>query len=292
MIIMKIPARLWMCCKVLMRLLGINFQIIRGLWQIGKLPRPCVSICQLNAVNPTLLKAAGLYAAAISVKTAHYWHEQYRPFKDDAERDAVLRDLLLNKSAFTHSWAPELLEKFNANPDLFKIKYRYNDSTSVEITSINRRVTSLRLFINPSEAPFHESRHKRQLISDIHDYAFTLGHEGRHVAQKDSHVTFRSRYLERDADEYGIRSIFESTVSTKDKFDALRIGSQQFVEACKKHHQWKNGSLSCQHSYSEHPSCSSRIAQIEQAISGHIVPLLKIEQASETMRFAWDPTAS
>ncbi len=33
-----------MCFKVSIQLLGINFQIIRGLWKIGKLPRPCVSI--------------------------------------------------------------------------------------------------------------------------------------------------------------------------------------------------------------------------------------------------------
>jgi hypothetical protein len=41
---MKISARLWMCTKVAVQLLGVNFQIVRGLWKIGKLPRPCVSI--------------------------------------------------------------------------------------------------------------------------------------------------------------------------------------------------------------------------------------------------------
>lgn len=41
---MKLSARLWMCMKVATQHLRINFEIVRGLWKISKLPRPCVTI--------------------------------------------------------------------------------------------------------------------------------------------------------------------------------------------------------------------------------------------------------
>lgn len=41
---MKLSKRLSMCFKVAWQLLGVNFQIVKGLWKIGKLARPCVSI--------------------------------------------------------------------------------------------------------------------------------------------------------------------------------------------------------------------------------------------------------
>ncbi len=41
---MKLSSRLWMCGKVALQLLGVNVQIVRGLWKIGKMPQPCVSI--------------------------------------------------------------------------------------------------------------------------------------------------------------------------------------------------------------------------------------------------------
>ncbi len=41
---MKIFSRIKMCVSVTGRLMGMSFQIVRGLWVITKLPRPCVSI--------------------------------------------------------------------------------------------------------------------------------------------------------------------------------------------------------------------------------------------------------
>ena len=61
---------MWMCIKVATQLLGINFQIVRGLWLIGALPRPCVSIFggSRNFQNDEYYKKLASRAAELLVR--------------------------------------------------------------------------------------------------------------------------------------------------------------------------------------------------------------------------------
>lgn len=67
---MKIFDRMWMCIKVATQLLGINFQIVRGLWLISALPRPCVSIFggSKNFQNDEYYKKLASRAAELLVR--------------------------------------------------------------------------------------------------------------------------------------------------------------------------------------------------------------------------------
>ncbi len=52
------------------------------------------------------LKVVGLAASALAASAGaaqHHYHE-LRPFKDDAEREAVLKNIIMNESTFTYSF--------------------------------------------------------------------------------------------------------------------------------------------------------------------------------------------
>lgn len=258
---------------------------------------------QTNAtMRPLLAKVAGLaWAGGAVAHSAHYWRNQYKPFKDDAERDAVLKDMILNQSTFTSSWDPKMCEIVHKYPQAFCVKF--GNQTGVTECHNTNMIT---LHLGTSETNFHNSHNRAQLKTEAQNYGLTLGHEGTHVAQglrkidemtqefidKGLDPVFFSRGIENDADIEAIDIIVKSTMSPKQQLHLLKIAQRDLdVRLCPKYHKTDAGPL-CAQPDSPHPPCAERIARIEDAIQKQILPVLRIEQAAETMHPAWDFAAA
>lgn len=346
-----------------------------------------------TTMRPLLAKVASLaWAGGAVAHSAHYWHNQYKPFKDDAERDAILKDMILNQSAFTGSWTPEMREEFRQNPELFKIREGdfllmgvgpEAEQTILSIDSklfknANNRAITKKVIQEHSSVLGHEGTHVAQGLKNIHlntgypivkhvatqatatlfppvfideegktnewdghkpavrippvtqnafmqnpEFSKMLG-DFHDAARKYADIyqslvtiadtqnpanqvvalrmllkaTEIGKYIEADADRQGIDSVIDSKSLTEhQKLQALTSFKNSHRENCQKHHPemtWNDiqGSACAVHPFAFYPPCKERVIWVEDAIQTRVLPVLRIEQAAETMHPAWDPAAA
>jgi hypothetical protein len=128
------------------------------------------------SLNANLAPLAGfLSAGAATAATAHHWYKQLKPFKNEAERQAALKDIILTESIFTHHLGKKEYEEFKQNIAPLEIY----ESWDAEIQEKNGIIY---LGLNAYPA-FEKHSNRLHLKNALFNIFVTLGHEGAHVAQ-------------------------------------------------------------------------------------------------------------